>query len=73
MSVFDEPFPGAPKTTTTVDNVTKFHEIDIAKTIRLSKEGMEHMLHKIVMRKLSANRATHLFTTHNRRNREATS
>jgi len=48
MSVFDEPRPGAPKTATTEDNVTKIHDHvladrrlktrEIAETVGMSKD-----------------------------------
>jgi len=56
-SVFDEPRPGAPKTATTADNVTKIHDLvlaerrlkirGIAETVGMSKDRVGHILHKI--------------------------
>jgi len=74
-SVFDEPRPGAPKTATTEDNVTKIHDLvladrrlkirEIAETVGMSKDRVGHILHAILgMRKL---------TPDNKRNRETTS
>ncbi|GBP40121.1 Putative uncharacterized protein FLJ37770 [Eumeta japonica] len=66
-SVFDEPRSGAPKTTTTKDNVIKIHDLvladrrlelkvhEIAETVGISKDRVGHMLHEVLsMRKLSA-------------------
>jgi len=64
-SVFDEPRPGAPKTTE--DNVTQIHDLvladrrlmicKIAETVGMSKYRVGHFLHEIFgMRKLSARR-----------------
>jgi len=54
-SVFDEPRPGATKTTTTKDNVTKIHDLvladrrlkirEIAETVGMSKDCVGHILH----------------------------
>jgi len=63
-SVFDEPRPGAPKTATTEDNVTKIHDLvladrrlkirEIAETVGMSKDCVGHILHEILgMRKLA--------------------
>ncbi|XP_044313292.1 uncharacterized protein LOC123037293 [Drosophila rhopaloa] len=83
-SVFDEPRPGAPKTSTTEDNVTKIHDLvladcrlkirEIAETVGMSKDRVGHILHKILgMRKLSAQWVPRLLTPDNKRNRETTS
>jgi len=64
-SVFVEPRPGAPKTATTEDNVTKTHDLvladrrlkirEIAETQGMSKDRVGHILHEILgMSKLSA-------------------
>jgi len=64
-SFFDESRPGAPKTATTEDNVTKIHYLvladhrlkirDIAETVGMSKDRVGHILHEILcMKKLSA-------------------
>jgi len=55
-SVFDEPRPGAPKTATTEDNVTKIHDLvladrrlkrrEIAETVGMSKDRVGHILHE---------------------------
>jgi len=63
VSVFDEPRPGALKTATTEDNVTKIHDIaladrrlkirEIAETVGMSKDRVGHILHEILdIRKL---------------------
>jgi len=83
-SVFDEPCPGAPKTATTEDNVTKIRDLvladrrlkirEIAETVGMSKDRVGHILHAILgMRKLSARWVPRLHTTDNKRNRETTS
>jgi len=56
-SVFDESRPGAPKTATTEDNVTKIHDLvladrrlkirKIAETVGMSKDRVGHILHEI--------------------------
>jgi len=64
-SVFDELRPGAPKTATTEDNVTKIHDLvlayrrlkirEIAETVGMSKDRVGHILHEILgLRKLFA-------------------
>ena len=64
-SVFDDPRPGATKTTTTKENVTKIHDIGlsdrrlkvhkIAAIVGILDERVWHILHEILgMRKLSA-------------------
>jgi len=64
-SVFDEPRPGGPKTATTEDNVTQIHDLvladrrlrirEIAETVGMSKDRVDHILHEILgMRKLGA-------------------
>jgi len=81
MSVFDEPSPGAPKTATTDDSVTKIHDLvladrrlkirEIGETVGMSKNRVGHILHDILdMRKLSARWVPHLLTPDNKRNRE---
>jgi len=55
-SVFDEPRPGALKTATTDDIVTKIHDLvladrrlrirEIAETVGMSKDRVGHILHK---------------------------
>ncbi|XP_070855320.1 protein GVQW3-like [Drosophila suzukii] len=83
-SVFDEPRPGAPKTVTTEDNVTKIHDLvladrrlkirEIPKTVGMSKDRVNHILHEILgMRKLSPRWVPRLLTPDNKRNRETTS
>jgi len=83
-SVFDERHPGAPKTATTEDNVTKIHDLvladsrlkirEIAETVGMSKDRVSHILLEILgMRKLSARWVPHLLTPDNKRNRETTS
>jgi len=83
-SVFDEPRPGAPKTTTTENNVTKIHDLvladrrlkirEIAETVSMSKDRVGHVLHEILgIRKLSARWVPRLLTPDNKRNRETTS
>jgi len=82
-SVFDELRPGAPKTATTEDNVTKIYDLvladrrlktrEIAETVGMSKDR-GHILHEISgMRKLSARWVPRLLTPDNKRNRETTS
>lgn len=69
MSVVDEPRLGAPKTTTTKDNVTEVHDFvlvdhqlklqEIPNIIVISKNGECHILLEILsIRKLSDNRGT---------------
>jgi len=81
---FDEPSPGAPKTATTEDKVTKIHDLvladrrlkirEIAGTVGISKDRVGHILHEILgMRKLSARWVPRLLTPDNKRNRESTS
>jgi len=83
-SVFDVPRPGAPKTATTEDNVTKLHDLvladrrlkirEIAEAVGLSKDRVDHILHEILgMRKMSARWVPRLLTPDNKRNRETTS
>jgi len=83
-SVFDEPRPGAPKTATTEDKVTKIHDLvladrrlkvrELAETIGISKDRVGHILHEILdMRKLSARWVPRLLTPDNKRNRVTTS
>jgi len=83
-SDFNEPRPGAPKTATTEDNVTKIHDLvladrrlkmcEIAETVGMSKDRVGHILHVILgMRKLSARWKPRLLTPNNRPNRETTS
>ena len=83
-SFFDEPRPGALKTATTEDNVTKIHDLvladrrlkvrEIAETVRISKDRVGHILHDILgMRKLSARWVPRLLTPDNKRNRETIS
>jgi len=55
-SVFDELRPGAPKTATTEDNMTKIHDLvladrrlkvrEIAETVGISKDRVSHILHE---------------------------
>jgi len=82
--VFDKPRPGAPKTDTTEDNVTKIHHFvladrrlkirEIADTVGMSKDRVGHILHDILgMRKLSARWVPRLLTPDNKRNRKTTS
>ncbi|XP_070854781.1 protein GVQW3-like [Drosophila suzukii] len=63
--VFDEPRPGALKTATTEDNVTKIHDLvladhrlkirEIVETVGMSQDRVGYILHEILgMRKLSA-------------------
>ena len=63
-SVFDEPRPGASKTATTEENVTKIHDLifadrrlkvrEVAEMIDISKDRVGYILHEILdMRKLS--------------------
>ena len=65
MSFSDEPRPGALKTATTEDNVTKIHDLvladrrlnmrEIAERVGISKDRVGHILHEILGRgKLSA-------------------
>jgi len=81
-SVFDEPRPGAPKTDTTEDNVTKIHDLvladrrlkirEIAETVGMPEDRVGHILHEILdMRKLSARWGPRLPTTDNKRNRRS--
>jgi len=83
-SVFDETRPGAPKTATTEDNLTKIHDLvladrrlkirEIAETVGMSKDRVGHILHEMLgMRKLSARWVPRLLTPDNKRNRETTS
>ncbi|XP_035212046.1 uncharacterized protein LOC118186127 [Stegodyphus dumicola] len=83
-SVFDEPCPGASKTATTEDNVTKAHDLvladrqfkvrKIAETVGISKDRVGHILHEILgMRKLSARWVLRLLTPDNKRIHETTS
>ncbi|XP_070854673.1 protein GVQW3-like [Drosophila suzukii] len=83
-SVFDEPRPGAPKTATTEDNVTKINDLvladrrlkirKIAETVGISKDRVAHILHEILgMRKLPARWMPRLLTPDNKRSREITS
>jgi len=83
-SVFDEPRPGAPKTATAEDNVTKINDLvladrrlkirEIDETVGMSKDRVSHILHEILgMRKLSARWVPRLLTPQNKRNRETTS
>lgn len=83
-SVFDDPRPGAPKTATTDDNVTKVHDLvladrrlkvrEIAETVGISKDRVGHIMHEILgMRKLSARWVPRLLTADNKRNHETTS
>ena len=83
-SVFDEPRPGAPKTATMEENVTKIHDLvladrrlkvrEIAETVGISKDRVGHILPEILgMRKLSARWVPRLLTPDNKRNRETTS
>jgi len=82
-SVFDEPRPGAPKTATAEDNVTKINDLvladrrlkirEIDETVGMSKDRVSHILHEILgMRKLSARWVPRLLTPDNTRNRETT-
>jgi len=84
MSFFDEPRPGAQKTTTTEYNVTKIHDLVLAdrrlkirkraETVGMSKDRVGYILHEILgMRKLSARWVPRLLTPDNKRNRETTS
>jgi len=79
-SVFDDPRPGAPKTATTEDTVTKIHDLvladrqlkirEIADTVGMSKDRVGHILHEVLgMRKLSARWVPRLLTADNKRNR----
>jgi len=55
--VFDEPCPGAPKTATTEDNVTKIPRSRTGRPpiVGMSKDRVGHILYEILgMRKLSA-------------------
>ena len=83
-SVFDEPRPDAPKTATTEDNVIKIHGLvladhrlkvrEIAETVGISKDRVDHILHEILgMRKLSARWMSRLLTPDNKCNRETIS
>ncbi|XP_070851595.1 protein GVQW3-like [Drosophila suzukii] len=83
-SVFGEPRPGATKTVTTEDNVTKIHDLvladcrlkirEIAETVGMSKDRVGHILHEILgMRKLSAQWVPRLLTPENKPNCETTS
>jgi len=83
-SGFDDPRPGAPKTATTEDNMTKIHGLvladrrlkirEIAETVGISKYRVGHILHEILgIRKLSARWVPRLLTPDNKRNRETTS
>ncbi|KAL7632954.1 UNVERIFIED_CONTAM: hypothetical protein RMT77_016664 [Armadillidium vulgare] len=83
-SIFDELRPGAPKTATTEDNVTKILDLlladrrlkvrEIAETVGISKDRVDHILHEVLgMRKLSARWVPRLLTPDNKRNRETTS
>lgn len=83
-SVFDEPRPGAPKTATTENNVTKIHDLvladrrlkvcEIAETVAISKDRVGHILHEnLGMRKLSARWVPRLLTADNKRIRVTTS
>jgi len=82
--IFDEPRPGAPKTATTEQNVTKIHHPvladrrlkigEIAETVGISKYRVGHILHYILgMCKLSARWVPRLLTMDNKRNRNTTS
>ena len=83
-SVSDEPRPGATKTATTEDNVTKIHDLvladrrlkvrEIAETVGISKDRVGYILHEILgMRKLLARWVPRLLTPDNKRNRETIS
>uniref|UniRef100_A0A6M2DNE2 Putative histone-lysine n-methyltransferase setmar-like protein n=1 Tax=Xenopsylla cheopis TaxID=163159 RepID=A0A6M2DNE2_XENCH len=83
-TVFDEPRPGAPKTATTEDNVTKIHELvladsllkvrEIAETVGISKDRVGHILHEILgMRKLLARWVPLLLSPEGKAVRESTS
>lgn len=83
-SVFDEQRPGAPKTATAEDNVTKIHDLvladrrlkvrEIAEIVGILKDRMGHILHEILgMRKLSARWMPRLLTPDNKRNCVTTS
>jgi len=74
---FEVSRPGAPKTATTEDNVTKIHVLVLAdrqlKQVGMSKDRVGHILHEILgMRKLSARWVPRLLTPDNKRNRETT-
>jgi len=71
--VFNEPRPGAPKSATTEDNVTKIHHLvladhrlkirEIADTVGMSKDRVGHILHEILfMKKVSAQWVPRLLT-----------
>jgi len=79
-----EPRPGAPKTATTEDNVTKIHDLvladrrlkirEIAETVGMSKDRVGQILHEILgIRKLSARWVPRLLTPDNKSHRETTS
>jgi len=70
--VFDEPRPGAPKTATTEDNVTKIHDLVLA-DCRLEIREIAETEEILGMRKLSARWMPRLLTPDNKRNRETTS
>jgi len=83
-SVFDEPLPGAPKTATTEDNVTKINNVvladrrlkirEIAEKVGISKDRVGHILHEILgMRKLLGRWVPRWLTPDNKRNRGTTS
>ena len=83
-SVFEEPRPGAPKTATTEDNVTKIHDFvladrrlkvrEIAETVGISKDHVGHILQEILdMRRRSVRWVPRLLTLDNKRNRETIS
>jgi len=76
-SVFDEPLPGAPKTATKEDNVTKIHDLvladrrlkirETAETVGMSRDRVGHILHEIMgMRKLSSRWVPRLLTPENK-------
>jgi len=75
-SVFDEPRPGAPKTATTEDNVTKIQDLvladrrlkirEISETVGMSNDRVGDILHEILgMRKLSPRWVPRLLTPDN--------
>lgn len=82
MSVFDEPHPGALKTATTDDNVTKIHELvltnhqlevrETSKTAGVSKDRVGHILHEVWGMKNLSERWV-LLNTNSKCNSETTS
>jgi len=73
-SVFDEPRPGAPKTATMEDNVTKIHDLVLTdRRLKIREIAETGGMSKDRMTKLSARWVPRLLTPDIKRNRETTS